>query len=417
MSNKFEILFNWIKNNGGFIHKNIIIKNNKLSLSKPIETSEENLFTLPRKLCIDSGVYKNFKHPLYNKLTENEKYIFNLPIFKLIINLINEKLKGKKSFYSPFISSLPQMNDLKLYPIFHYKNEKDIWNTILPGVIKKLDNLNNFYESLYLVILKLKIFNNIEINRFIGYNSIEEILKALVLWGYLIINNYALEKNFISPLFNLIHYNHETKNKLLTIDDNINLLYKDVEKLDIIINNGLLDNETLFTLHGYINSNNIKKYLEIKLNDKYSVENDNIKDVIIHTFDNLFKNDTKYYITSNAPSVELVQYLRIVSLNNRDLQFIKGDDEYFKKFISMDNEFLVYKYLLIIVKNKYEEIKMYNSIISDTDNNHVKILKKILLEQKDILEKMYYEIYKKWIRIIDNEYDDESLKKIFKLNK
>lgn len=414
---KFNKLIEWIKDNGGSIHPNVIIsENSKLKLSEKMGAPGVHLFTLPRKLCIDSGVYRNYKPPLYNELVEEELKIFHQPFFKLILSLISEKLKGRNSFYSQFISSLPQMEELiKTSPIFYYNDKKEQWKTVLPTVITKLDNLNAFYINLYLVIIKLKVFSNINVKMFPGYKSVDDIIKTIVLWAFLIVNNYALENTYLLPLFNLMHYNHETNNKLVMSETNINFSYESNDNLNLVINNGLLDNETLFTLHGYMNENS-KQYLEIKLSNKYTIENEDVQDIIKVIFNkNFIRHNKKYYITSDTPSVTLVQYLRIISLNNRDLQLIQGDEDFYTKFISMDNEAGVYQKLLKIVQIKYSQVKKYNEIDNDLDDNDMKNLKKILKEQRYILKSMYYEIHKKWIGIMDTKYDEDKFKELFVL--
>ena len=271
---------------------------------------------------------------------------------------------------------------------------------------------------MYLLIIKLKTFDTINPKFFKGFSSKEDILKTVVLWAFLIVNSYGIENNYLLPLYNLMKFTHETKNIVIKDDNNrINFSFHDIEKLELVINNGVLDNETLFTFHGYINNTN-KKYLEVKLNDKYDIENENVKKTIESIFETLFnRNDQKYYITQDTPSISLVQYLRILSLNERDIKLIKEDDKkFFMRFISMDNEANVYKKLLKIVKIKYNFIKNFIDIENETDIKDIKILKKIIQEQKEILKNMYYEIHKKWLMIMETPIDDDKLKLVLKID-
>lgn len=416
---KIDNLFEWIKENEGFIHPNVTYNSEfKLVISEKIGAEGVQLFSIPPKLCLGYGIYKNY-FPSNILLSQEEKDIFDLPFFKLILNLINEKIKGNTSFYKPLINSFPQMKDLvKELPIFNYSDRKEEWSKILPTVITKLDNLNNFYIKLYLLIIKLKMFDTINPKFFKGFSSKEDILKTVVLWAFLIVNSYGIENNYLLPLYNLMKFTHETKNIVIKDDNNrINFSFHDIEKLELVINNGVLDNETLFTFHGYINNTN-KKYLEVKLNDKYDIENENVKKTIESIFETLFnRNDQKYYITQDTPSISLVQYLRILSLNERDIKLIKEDDKkFFMRFISMDNEANVYKKLLKIVKIKYNFIKNFIDIENETDIKDIKILKKIIQEQKEILKNMYYEIHKKWLMIMETPIDDDKLKLVLKID-
>lgn len=419
MDLKIKTLFEWIRKNEGFIHPNIEYDENfKLIISKKLGAKGVSLYSLPKKLCIDSGTYKKY-HPspgIFSQMNEKDMECFNQPFFKLILNLISEKLKGKNSFYRPFISSFPPMEELvKKSPLFYYNDQKENWNKVLPTLVKKLDNLNNFYINLYLIIIKLKVFK-INLRLFPGYSSEEDVLKTLILWAFLIVNNYAIENEYLLPLFNLMHYSHETEN-MVTIDNNrINFSFGDIEKNNLVIHNGLLDNETLFALHGYMNDDTEKKFLEIKLSEKYTIENEDVKLVVANTFNRLFNRSIqKYYITKDTPSISLVQYLRILSLTKKDLDLIKKEDTFFMKFISMDNEANVHKKLLKIVKIKYNYIKKCIDKDNETDTDDVKVLKQILKEQKSILQNMYYEIHKKWINILESEYDEELLINVFKI--
>ena len=417
MSN-FDKLKEWIRDNKGFVHPNLILKKNKLETGEKIGAPGVQLFVIPKNLCLDEGIYKNYKAPGLLHLTYEEQGIYNLPFFKLILNLISEKLKGNASFYKPLIASLPKMDELvNQNPIFYYNDKKEDWKKILPTVITKLDNINNFYINLYVVINKIEVFKrSIDLKMFPRYQNQDEILRTIVLWAFLIINIYAIDKEYLMPLYNFLHYNHETSNQLVLENDRINFSYNSIDTLQLVINNGILDNETLFTLHGYMNKNE-KKFMEIQIiNTKAMVENEDVKRVIKDTFKDLYDKDKqKYYITEDTPSIHLVQYLRILSLNNRDLQFVEGDNIYFTKFISMDNEAGVYQKLLKIIQVKYKLIKKYNEIKHKDDSNDIVLLRTILKEQKDILKNMYFEIHKKWLKIMETEIDDKKLQDLFKL--
>lgn len=423
MNNKIENLFEWIQDNEGFIHPNVQINSEeKLIINEILGAEGVHLFSIPTKLRLDYGIYKDYLPPLYNLLTQEEKDIFELPFFKLILNLVNEKLKGNKSFYKPFINTFPLMKDLsKELPIFIYTDRKEEWFKILPTVITKLDDLNNFYVQLYLLIVKLKTFDTINPKSFKGFSSQEEILKVVILWAFLIVNSYAVENSYLLPLYNLMNFTHDTKNIVVKDSQNrINFSFHDIQTLNLNINNGVLDNETLFTFHGYINETE-KKYLEVKLGDEYIIENEVVKEFVDNVFKTIFdKSKQKYYITQDTPSISLVQYLRILSLNEQDIKFIKENDKkFFMRFISMDNEANVYKKLLKIVKTKYNFIKNYIDEENETDVKDIKTLKKIVKEQKEILKNMYYEIHKKWLMIMDTPINDEQsnhLKLVFKID-
>lgn len=414
---KIKDLFKWIKNNNGFIHPNIEInEKNRLQLTNKMGAKGVQLFSIPRTLCLTTGDYKNYQPAEYELLNDSEKKIFSHDFFKLIINLISEKFKGKNSFYYPLIASLPQMEDLvKTNPIFYYNERKDVWKKILPTIITKLDSLNEYYINLYSVINKLKVFNKINLKMFPKYKNKDEVLRTIVLWSFLIVNAYAIENSYILPLFNLVHYNHETENRLVMDSGKINFSYESINEKLLSLNNGLLDNETLFTLHGYMNENK-KQFIEIKLSNKYNVENEDVKAKIVEIFDKQFDRlKQKYYITKDTPSINLVQYLRILSLSKRDIQFIEGDDEFYTRFISMDNESGVYQKLLKIVQIKYDQIKNCDETYKETDKKDEKILKRILTEQKQILRNMYFEIHKKWLGIMETELDENLMTELFKM--
>ena len=119
---KIKQLFQWIKKNKGFIHPNIELnENKKLKVTNKMSAKGVQLFSIPTKLCLDSGNYKNFIQNSDMKFTDIEKEIMSHKFFKLILNIIDQKLKGKTSFHYPLMSSLPQMEELlQKNPIFFY---------------------------------------------------------------------------------------------------------------------------------------------------------------------------------------------------------------------------------------------------------------------------------------------------------
>ena len=424
MNVKINNLFDWIKKEGGFIHPNVshtsINNISKLILSEKMGGKGVNIISIPEKLKITGGDYLHHNFDT-SSLTDIEMEYFNQPFFKLIVNLINEKLKGKKSYYYPFISTLPSMESIiRDYknPIFFYSESqiKKEWEKILPSIIFKLDNLNSFYINIHVTIEKLDIFN-INTRNFPGYDKSEDVLKTLTLWAFLIVNNFALEKTYLLPLFNLMHYTPDTENKMILDDKNrINFNFCDIESNEISINNGILDNETLYSLYGYINFANVR-YLEIKLSEKYKLEDETVRPKVEETFEKHFDRKVqKYYLSEKIPSPSLIQYLRILSLSERDLHIIEGDKEYFTKFISMDNEIGVYKKLLKIVRKKHEYLKKHDTSNKPIEKvSGVRELKVILKEQIDIVKSIYYQICQKWVNILEEPYPENGLKSIFKL--
>ena len=417
---KLNTLSKWIKKHKGFVHPNIElnIQNNKhhyLKLTNKMSAKGVQLFSIPRKLCLDYGTYKAFETNI--ELTDIEKEIMNHKFFKLFLNVIAHKLKGKKSFYYNLISSLPQMDELvQTNPIFYYTEKKDIWKKYLPTIITKLDSLNQYYINLYGLIKKLNIFDKlINLKYFPKYKTKDEVLKTIVLWSFLIVNSYAIDNSLIMPLYNFLQFNHETDNKITIASKYVTFSYENIKQQSLVINNGILDNETLFVLHGYINDNK-KTFLEIKLSDNYNLDDEGVKEIVEKIFEKTYNRKIqKYYITKDTPSINLVQYLRILSLTKRDIPLINTEEEFYTRFISMDNESGVYQRLLKIVNIKYSQIKKYDETPKKDDTDDIKVLKKILKDQKEILKSMYYEIHKKWISIMDTNLGEKNMKKLFEL--
>ena len=125
-NNIFDKLANWIRKNDGFISPSIKVVTSNVDniTSRSIYTikdidENESLMRIPLKCKIHSDVIYDI--PNIDKWIENDSQnmIKTQTFYRIVISLVYQKSLGKKSFYYPYIRTLPKSSDLKNHVIFN----------------------------------------------------------------------------------------------------------------------------------------------------------------------------------------------------------------------------------------------------------------------------------------------------------
>lgn len=97
---KFETLVNWVRENGGYVDKDVYAEGQLLKCKKN-KLSLEVLIRIPYPLTIQGDSWIDHS-----------------------IRFLNEIDKGKESFYYPYIDILPTISEMKEHPFFKFKEDE-----------------------------------------------------------------------------------------------------------------------------------------------------------------------------------------------------------------------------------------------------------------------------------------------------
>ena len=413
-----DILKNWIIKNKGVISNNI--HNNKV-----IDFKNKYYLKIPDKIILNVNKYWDipniYKWNSHYELDEDDNIFLNDKINKMIILLIYEKTLGKKSFYYPYISTLPLLIDFKDYAICNITDEnKEIWKELSFFFYRNIENFEIFIDNF---LQKIKYFNNIypiiDLNNFFYdktlKNNNNSILKSLIIWGFLIYHKFNID-NMLIPYINCFENNtngllYDT-NSFYKNNDNIIITSDKIIKNKIYINynyenNYKLDNKDLLYLHNYTNLEN--KYMNISLDLKTNLDNNILSDVIKKYLQKFENNQRIYQLINNLSSNDLIYKLRILSLNDYDYKNINENEFFYKKIISFNNElevFYILLQLLVTLKKKY--FLNYSLILSNfyinSDNFILSTLSKIHLIENDIIDNTIINIQNNYNLLLNNIY-------------
>ena len=259
-------MIKWINENDGYV-------SNSLDVNKAIKhiKNDELLIKIPEKLILNvskfweiPNIYKWISH-------DNDKFLDD-DINKLVVLLIYEKHLGSKSFYYPYISSLPLLIDFKDYAICNITEDNmEMWKEVGFFFNRKIQNYQIIIYNITEKIIELNnihLIINLEKSIFNATNTSNDILKSLVIWAYIIYYNKSFDKNFI-PYINLFKHNEKLKIEDQTADSSQWLYHSptDVSDGDEIYFNYnytkdyFYDNKDIFYLNNYTNFD--KKYMNI----------------------------------------------------------------------------------------------------------------------------------------------------------
>jgi len=171
-------------------------------------------------------------------------------------------------------------------------------------------------------------------------------------------------------------------------------------------NYGLLDDVGLFVNFGFVDKSTKNNIFIIQ--PQYNIQINNMLNKIIKNEIDEFKNN-KFFISTNGISVNLIQFVRILCLNESDLLKMK-DIKYYENVISLDNEQKVNMNITNIFKtllgndNPNEIIKLY---LDENSLEHK--IAYLNLKYKELLKLSIKIIVIQWIKTLKVPIDMEIL--------
>jgi len=413
-SNIFDKMANWIRKNGGFVSPSVKVVSSNIDdiMTRSMYTikdigKKDSLMRIPLKCKIHPDLVYDI--PNIDKWIQNDpKNMIKTQLFyRIVISLVYQKSLGKKSFYYPYIRTLPKSSDLKNHVIFNNTPEnisdwKKCSSSFADEVQTGLDAFKNLFDF---IETQNKEFPIINLEKF---GNVENILEILVKWAYVIFITRGWYIHGCVPFMDL--FNHKTTSQMTPQYHETNIIgwkgqshftsYKAYEVGEEIFNHyGVYDAKRLLRRYAF-NSNEEVQYMEM------SVEY-NPKIPLQHYIANELKRyqfpKEKLLLTTRTPSLLLIKYLRIISLDYYDIPKVFNIENYFEKPFSTNNELLVYKTLLKLINNlrntEYttERFNDCNMLLETTNNYITQNLCKIVLDEYKLIKTNILWVHGNWI--------------------
>lgn len=248
---QFDLLCNWIRENGGFINDKLSIdflpnQGRFLKSNKKIE-SNELIIQIPEKLLLNS---KNCNYKLEYDISEvddiNEKIC-------TIVSFLKE-YKNEDSFWEHYIYSLPPISNFYEHPIYLFHHGR------MPDISKKFTKIvQDKYQEFQ--ILKKYIYSQ---------NIFDVIFEEEILWGYLIITTRVWDKLGLVPVADIMQNSYESNMKLKYENGLCEMISDRDFEIDNIVYDSynVYDNVGIFANYGYIIESEFN-YTNINLDYEY----------------------------------------------------------------------------------------------------------------------------------------------------
>lgn len=392
INNKFDNLINWIKSNGGFISDKLSIKQhddaNRYIYANEFIDIDIKLFDIPKICCITEDTYKKIS----NKNSDN----------KILYSLLYHLRLGEQSFYYPYLNLFPKANEFTYHPLMQYnQTNRDKWINISEKFIKILDAHEKKIND---IIEEFKTFDNVE-QKYINYDNIKYCYLLCITrqWGYGLV-----------PFADLLQHSI-VSNMFLSIDNDMaNMTTKEhiLQYSTVYDNYGLKDDLSMLIAYGFIEDIDNKfliRYLPINLTINYS--NNTMLNTIKEIICKKISDKQIFYFNNKNIQNELIYLLRVLCLSEQDYKFIDINTEFYKNFISIDNESIVYNKILELIYNQecnfnIKEIENAVNIVKNNDNNSIDYrLAKTVLFNVQIIHNNYMFLFLLWNQILQNPFE------------
>lgn len=324
----------------------------------------------------------------YPKILEYIDLLNNIDDFDFIFLIIKQKLLKKKEKH-PFFNNIEFLDDFKTHPL-HYENLTDLkskthynyFYNILKDERKKIGILVKTFQDKFEELFE-RILDNDTIAR-------------LVNWAYLIMKIYSV-KNFLVPLINKfkvdnsgLKFDFMENGDMILINNNNEI--KNGDKIKI--RRDFYDNKFNYVFYNQT-SNESPDFMKVTLD--FEITKSSVVNSIIQPLLKKFENDS-FYFTNKGASMNLIKYLRIISMNdyNMDKLYSPG---FFNKFVTLNNEHSIVVFLIRILnslRDEYNE-ENYKKII-ETENNNIII--QIWKSEYEITKDMKLWIDNYWLNFI-----------------
>jgi len=410
----FDKMACWIRKNGGFVSPSIKVVSSNIDdiTSRSIYTvkdikENESLMRIPLKCKIHSDLVYNI--PNIDKWIENDsKDMIKTQLFyRIVISLVYQKSLGKKSFYYPYIRTLPKSTDLKNHIIFNDISKNfDDWKKCSTSFANEVQTTLDAFENLLdFISTQNEKFPIIDLDKF---GNVENILEILVKWAYVIFITRGWNKHGCVPYMDLFNHRSDSKmtpqyhetNEIGFKDQSQFITYKSYEVgEEIFINYGIYDSKKILRRYGF-NPNEEVKYMEmsIEYNPKIPLQHYIANELKRYNFPK-----EQLLLTTRTPSSLLIKYLRIISLDHHDISRVCNTENYFQTPFSNNNELSVYKTLLKLINNirasEYttERFNDCNMLLETSDNYITQNLCQIVINEYNLIKTNILWIHGNWI--------------------
>ena len=391
---KFDELKKWIVVNGGYVHDGIGIDesnpgNRILVAKEPLD--DIKIISIPKHLCL-------FKSDdVIHIPPEFKKFEF---LIHLIYLLKKEFDLDTKSFYYPFLSFLPGIEEFKNHPIyvaFHEPEKILEWKKIC----NNCDLINIRLTTMKLIKLFFDKILRIEISK-----------EDFLYYYLLVITRTWADIGFV-PFADLFQ-SRQSSMMFLDKDEEGNHILSTKRKYDtndvIWINYGTYDEMLIYLNFGFIddieNKESVHRSMHINLHQTIKQEGE----LKIFIENNLkgYKSNLNFLSTFGL-SKKIFEYLRIFHLTPKEYESIseKSKQTYMTSIISIENELKLFKTIFsILFSSEFpsrEMIQMSNEILLQSkDRSNVEYhLAKLTVYQKEIFKTTFSYLMKSWMEIIN----------------
>lgn len=370
MSDKFNLLTEWITHNDGSVNPSLSIKeitktNRTLYTTSKLEPNTR-LFMIPSKLYLNPSNLK----PLYEK----EFKILGTHKAFHIFGIIKEKLKGAQSFWYPYLNMLPENYDDHI--LFYCLNND----------FKYMEKINVYvYNRLKMLVQQV---NNI-VNSLMEFEKVypNNITKQLIIWAYFVVSTREWNVKGLVPLADLFQHSNDSLMLLEDVKSNqeteelvpsqmtTKKEYKENEEIYDCYN--ILDDELLYTNYGFINKENKNRIVNVKEDFLTNLKlTDKSYDIFKIGFINIISQRNNSMVITNAGIANTLLYLtRIVNMTMADIRIVDMNKNFYEEPINIENEVNSYKYLEDMFNNLFYSLKHH---IENTQITDVKFFKELM---------------------------------------
>lgn len=351
-------IFDWIKNNNGYINKIIINTNNDGYYLVADEDIQKNdlLIKIPKKLCIYDAMGA-FGNSSYDK---NIKFVGNIA-YEIRNNIY--------SYYNSYIKTFHNLEYYNDHPL-EIKNYEN-WIKINKHFVYNVCELDKKLKNICQVLLRIPLYNF----------TYDEIKHAFYIYTTRKLNEYLI------PLIDLIHHNHIPTCKY-NFDDEYHYVYAitNHNKGNNLYIEYMVNSNFMMLSHYNICYIDSSMYFYVDLKN-ISLSNEK-KNIIKKIYENIIIDK----FTKNGISNKFLQFMRICNMRDIEIKnMLDKNKKFYKKFINNDIENKVninlfdhinnmIKSLEISKNDAIEKLKMNNNDIIS-----IKLLK-VIINMYDILE-------------------------------
>jgi hypothetical protein len=398
LDEKFANLIKWVRDNGGFVHDNLILKGtseNRYMCSSSDISEKEKLFDIPVKCCITPDTYNSIPNI-------NEEANKSTSEFKIVFALLYHLSLGSKSFYSSYCDILPRYSEFAYHPLYQYNDTlKESWSKISSLFVKTMDTLYQELDKMYKTFKECTAIDS----AFVTFDNIK--------WCYMITLSRQWSVGLV-PVADLFQHS-SASGMALDVSTGTTFFMSTSKQItkDTIIYDTYGVQSDMKMLHGYgfvddIENDTLQRFLPLTIN--ISSGGSTLAKLKFMEATEYMKKNPIFVFTTNGIHEELRRLIRMSALSEKDFKNILIDTEYYKTMISVDNELSVYQNLFLLIKQQTdnftdEEIK-FSSFVSRTaspDTIEYKLAKAVLYQIK-ILDATIKHIIVGWNQLLGSPF-------------